>query len=82
MTKQQFVDKWSNHLAGKFSRFAFCETQGAGLDGRVRGMVGEIEKAVEKMWLEAGGREEVVSVDRLPALNGHANGTNGKAGVK
>lgn len=53
MTRDEFIGKWSTYLAGKFTRFAFCETSGPGLDARVRGMVTEIEATVAKMYSDA-----------------------------
>ncbi len=53
MTDDQFREKWGNHLSGKFARFAFAEVTGPGLEGRVRGMVAEIDKAVSLMLAEA-----------------------------
>ncbi len=55
MTDDQFQNKWANHLAGKFVRFAFAEVSGPGLEARVRGLVAEIDKAVELMLAEARG---------------------------
>lgn len=67
MTRQQFVDKFSNHLAGKFTLFAFTDTSGPGVAARTRSMVLDIQKTVELMWDAANRGEQ-------PASNGHADG--------
>lgn len=57
--RDAFIDKWANHLAGKFARFAFCDTTGPGVADRTRAMVKDIEQAVAKMYDELQSRQPV-----------------------
>lgn len=69
MTREQIIDKWANHLAGKWARFAFAEIPGPGLEGRLRSIVHDIEYAVGKIIDESASLHQPVAIK--PSSNGH-----------